>query len=236
MVPGALTVCEVGLACENGRRELAVKLRRFWIVFGGACLLIILLFVAFEQAGMSLSLDDHAVSGTRAVAAAALGVALLVIDVLLPVPSSVVMLAHGALFGVALGALLSIAGATGAALFGCGLGRLGQAAFRRYITPAEHARAAALLDRFGLLAIAITRPVPVLAEAVAIIAGASGYGFVRTAVAAVIGTAPAAFAYAWAGSQRLNAINDALIFALVLLLSAALWLVGRGRQLAPERD
>ncbi|MDP9419663.1 MAG: hypothetical protein M3P53_05890 [Actinomycetota bacterium] len=41
-------------------------------------------------------------------AAAALGVGLLVADIVLPVPSSVVMVAHGALFGLRLGAVLSM--------------------------------------------------------------------------------------------------------------------------------
>ncbi len=41
-------------------------------------------------------------------AADALGVGLLVADIVLPVPSSVVMVAHGALFGLRLGAVLSM--------------------------------------------------------------------------------------------------------------------------------
>lgn len=50
--------------------------------------------------------------------AAAVGVGLLVADVVLPVPSSVVMVAHGALFGVGLGAALSMLGRIGNAVVG----------------------------------------------------------------------------------------------------------------------
>jgi hypothetical protein len=55
-------------------------------------------------------------------AAAAVGVGLLVVDVVLPVPSSAVMVAHGALFGVVLGALLSLLGSVGAAMVGSAWG------------------------------------------------------------------------------------------------------------------
>lgn len=39
---------------------------------------------------------------------------MLIIDVALPVPSSMIMVAHGALFGVAIDTVLSVVGSTGA--------------------------------------------------------------------------------------------------------------------------
>src|SRR5436190_208419 len=55
--------------------------------------------------------------------AAITGVALLIADVFLPIPSSLVMIAHGALFGTAIGALLSPTGSVASALVGFALGR-----------------------------------------------------------------------------------------------------------------
>src|SRR3989304_6313426 len=54
-----------------------------------------------------------------------LGFGLLVADVVLPVPSSLIMTAHGLMFGVVLGTLLSTAGAFTAALVAFGIGRRG---------------------------------------------------------------------------------------------------------------
>src|SRR5215211_6626130 len=50
---------------------------------------------------------------------------LLVVDVVLPVPSNLVMIAHGALFGVAIGTFLSLVGSIGAALVGFAIGQRG---------------------------------------------------------------------------------------------------------------
>ena len=76
-------------------------------------------------------------SGRGGWIAAATGVGLLIADVFLPVPSSLVMVAHGALFGVATGTLLSLIGSVGATLFGFALGRRGGPALERVIGVVE---------------------------------------------------------------------------------------------------
>jgi uncharacterized membrane protein YdjX (TVP38/TMEM64 family) len=61
--------------------------------------------------------------------AAAIGAGLLIADVFLPVPASLVMVAHGALFGIVGGTLVSLIGSMGGAVLGfavdssCGLAR-----------------------------------------------------------------------------------------------------------------
>ena len=88
--------------------------------------------------------------------------------VALPVPFSLVMVAHGALFGVAVGTtLLSVVGSTVAALVGFALGRRGGPLLTRLVPPEERVRADRLLTRWGTLAIIVTRPVPLLAETTA---------------------------------------------------------------------
>ncbi len=117
--------------------------------------------------------------------AAVVGVGLLVGDVVLPVPSSLVMLAHGALFGVGLGTLLSLLGTVGAAVAGVWIGRRSE---RLLGVPAgERRRAQDLVDRWGAVAVVATRPVPVLAEAVVIMAGAAGASALQVAAAAAGG-------------------------------------------------
>jgi uncharacterized membrane protein YdjX (TVP38/TMEM64 family) len=161
-------------------------------------------------------------------AAALIGVALLVVDVFLPVPSTLVMVAHGALFGLAGGALLSMIGSIAAALIGFAVGRAGNGAVRRIVTPNEHARAGELLRRWGVLAIALTRPVPILAETVAILAGSSPLTWRQTALAAAAGSLVPSLAYAWAGAHASDVASQTLIFAGLLAVTTVLWLVGRG--------
>src|ERR1051325_8864098 len=126
----------------------------------------LILFFAVEALGVSLLSDPTPWMKHGGLLAASLGVGLLVADVLLPVPSSLVMVAHGALFGVALGTLLSLLGSIGAALFGFAIGRRGGKLLERAVTSADRARANKMLARWGTLAVIVTRPVPLLAETV----------------------------------------------------------------------
>jgi len=204
-----------------------LPLRRFWITCLGVALLMLLVFAVFEGTGAAawLALPEPGSAGAGVAALA--GFSLLVVDVFLPIPSSVVMVAHGALLGWLFGTLLSTAGATAAALLGWSVGRLARDLSRRLVHPDEHERASAMLRRHGLLAIAITRPIPLLAETVALVAGATGVGAPRILLASALGSLPAAFLYAWAGSRGLDTASDVALFAAVIAVSTLLWWLGK---------
>src|SRR5678815_825922 len=136
-----------------------------------ACFTI--LFVIVEALGVPLLSDPTPWMRHGGVVAACIGVGLLIADVVLPVPSSIVMVAHGALFGVLWGTMLSLVGSVGAAVFGFAIGRRG-----------------------GTLAIIVTRPVPLLAETVAIMAGASSMSWRAIILASIAGSLPPALLYA----------------------------------------
>lgn len=150
--------------------------------------------------------------------AAVLGVALLVADVALPVPSSLVMVAHGALFGAVAGAVLNLVGRTGSALAGVLLGR---GLRRGGGDEKEGGRGARLVERWGLAAVILTRPVPVLAESTVVAAGALGLPVPAVVAAAALGAVPEAVVYALAGAAAVSSTGAAVIFAAVVALSAA---------------
>jgi uncharacterized membrane protein YdjX (TVP38/TMEM64 family) len=171
--------------------------------------------------------DDRPSLGAAGPAAALASVGLLVADVVLPVPSSGVMLANGALFGMVPGALLSLAGSVGAAGFGWWLGRRGERAFGWLADEPGGSRAARMLDRRGTAAIALSRPVPVLAETVAILAGVTGMPLQRLLASALIGSVPPAIGYAVAGAAASGANAAVYVFAAVIALSVILWFADR---------
>jgi uncharacterized membrane protein YdjX (TVP38/TMEM64 family) len=201
--------------------------KRYLIITAAMAGFFLLLFVVVEALGVPLLTDPTPVMNRGGVVAACVGVGLLVADVLLPVPSSLVMVAHGALFGVLKGTLLSLAGSVGAALFGFALGRRGGPLVRRLVTEEERARADDLLRRWGVLAIVVTRPVPLLAETVAIIAGTSTLGWWSTALAALLGSLPPALLYAVSGAAVANLQSTTLVFVLVIIIAGLVWVVGR---------
>src|SRR5918998_226226 len=151
-------------------------MKRYWAVIGAILFFFLVLFLLVEAMDVPLLTDPSPWLGRGGVLAALVGVGLLVADVALPVPSSTLMIAHGALFGVVGGTLLSLGGSMGAALVGFALGRRGGPLLARFVQHQGRARADRMLTRWGALAIVITRPVPLLAETVAIMAGPSPPG------------------------------------------------------------
>ena len=202
-------------------------MRRYWAISGLILLLLLALFLLVEALGVPLLTNPAPWLASGGLAAALVGVGLLVVDVVLPVPSNLVMIAHGALFGVALGTLLSLVGSMGAALVGFAIGRRGGPLLARLMSPAERAYADELLARWGALAIVVTRPVPLVAELVTILAGASPLGWGRAALASLAGSLPAAVLYALAGAWATGFEQGALVFGLVLLIAAIFGLIAR---------
>jgi uncharacterized membrane protein YdjX (TVP38/TMEM64 family) len=202
---------------------------RWWSLAASLALFFLLLFLAVSAGGMGLLEDPTPLFRGARPAAAVIGVGLLIADVVLPVPSSVVMVAHGTLFGVAGGAVLSLLGSVASALVAFALGRAGTPVIRRLVTEREHERAAALLARWGAVAIAVTRPVPILAETVAILAGSSRLRWHEAALAAFAGSLVPALAYAWAGAYARDTASQTIIFVGVLVVTGVLWAVGRRR-------
>ena len=202
-------------------------MKRYFLIVGGLIAVFMILFFIVEALGVAFLTDPTPWMQHGGVLAAALGVGLLIADVFLPVPSSLVMVAHGSLFGVVVGTLLSLIGSVGAALLGFAVGRRGGKFLERVVTPAEQARANNMLERWGVLAIIVTRPIPMLAETVAIMSGASSLGWGTVALASFVGSLPPALIYALTGAAVANFQTTSLMFGVVLLVAGLFWLTGR---------
>jgi uncharacterized membrane protein YdjX (TVP38/TMEM64 family) len=200
--------------------------RRFWLLSAGALGLFLLVFLAAEGAGIPLLQDPLPALRSNPLTSAFLSFGLLAADSVIPVPASLVMTAHGAIFGFLPGALLSLAGSVASALITFGIGRAGREFYARFLGQKQEKRAAAMLRRWGPIAIVVTRPVPLLAETVGVMAGAAGIRPVTMILASVLGNLPPALLYAWVGAAD---SGDAGIwpFLMVLLISGLLFLAGR---------
>jgi uncharacterized membrane protein YdjX (TVP38/TMEM64 family) len=209
-------------------------MRRYWILALGLVLGFLALFVLAEALHIDLLVDPSPQLGHGGVLAAGLSVGLLVADVFLPVPSSLLMAANGALFGVAAGAGLSLVGSVGATFLGFLIGRRSRRLIEKLVSPAEKARADRLIARWGAIAVLLTRPLPLLSETVAILAGASPMGWGRLALASLLGAAPWCVVYAWTGERSRGlqagfaaaAVPSAAVFAFVIMLAGALYWIG----------
>jgi membrane protein DedA with SNARE-associated domain len=145
---------------------------------------------------------------------------LLAADLVLPVPSSVVLAAGGAAAGWKLAALAGTAGMLAGNLAGYWLCRsFGGSALRRFVKPEEAERFGRWLDRWGPAALVISRLVPMMAETLSCLAGLGRMGFGRFLVALVLGTVPVAVFFACWGERGTHVV------AVSLAAPAAGWLV-----------
>lgn len=214
-------------------REKLRAVPRVYAVAGTAAFGVLLAgFVVVTVTQPALLTDPSPWLDRGGVGAAAVGFALLVADVVVPTPSSVVMVAHGALFGVVGGGLLSLAGATGSTLVAFAIGRRSKSAVDRRVRPAERERVTRFIDRYGVLALVVTRPLPLIAETVALLAGTTAMTWRAAVLGGALGNIVPAVAYAFAGAYARSLGQQALVLGLVLMLSASLWVVVRRRSSA----
>lgn len=201
-------------------------MKHYFVVFMGICAGMLVIFGIFQATGLVLLEEPGLLPGPGGAATGLVIVALLVADVVIPVPSSLLMIANGVFYGVSAGTAFSVVGATGAAVLGWALGRRGAHPAGRFIPTTERMRAQALVERWGVLAVIASRPVPIVAEAVAIVAGLAGMPLRELLPAAVLGSLPAALLYAATGAGVARLDNVLLVFGSVLGLAVLTWWIG----------
>lgn len=144
----------------------------------------------------------------------ALVVAALAADVLLPVPASAISTWAGGVLGLWRGTLASTVGMTLGATIGFGLARaFGRGVARRLSGERDLEQTAELADRYGPLAVIVTRPLPILAEACVLLLGTTRLSWPRFLVAAVASNLAVSFVYAACG--RYFRDHDALPAAVI---------------------
>lgn len=198
-------------------------MKHYIIVFLSVAGIILALFIVAELLHIPL-LTDPAFLETKSIIAAFGGVLLLWGDVVLPVPSSIIQIAMGALFGIFTGTLLSITGTVGGAVIGFFIGRRGGPLFNRLVPEKERIRSDSFLKQWGIVAVIITRPVPIIAETMVILAGASAMKWSHLLIGAVAGGLPPALLYAITGATANTLDNSILSFLLIIAVAGIFWL------------
>ncbi len=153
----------------------------------------------------------------------AAGISLLIGDLALPVPGTVVISALGFIYGTLLGGLIASVGLTAAGVLGYGLGRLcGENFARRWLGDLDYEKGKLLFARSGCWVVAMSRALPILPEVISCTAGLVRMPFRRFAVALACGSVPMGFLFAAIGKAGHAAPGWA--FGLSLLVPALLWL------------
>ena len=151
-------------------------------------------------------------------AALGIGFAILALDAVAPVPSSAAMIALGAFAGFWAAAVVSTAGLLAGAVVGYGLGRAGARLSRRDPTVSpDHTRQS---HRRAIVAVIVSRSIPLVAETTAVTAGAVRMRLALFVPAALVGGVVPAAAYAAIGSGLTDVSSTWLIAGSTVVLVA----------------
>jgi uncharacterized membrane protein YdjX (TVP38/TMEM64 family) len=165
----------------------------------------------------------------------AVGIGLIWIDLVLPVPQTAVIAALGITYGTLLGGLLGSFGLITGGLLGYGLMHTSARRWvHRFVGPRSLQRMESLFDEGGAWAIVLTRSLPYsVPEAMVFLAGLAGMPIEKFVAALTLGSVPTAFVFAAIGAGWADRPLLALTVSYVLpigLLPVALHLVRRGRR------
>lgn len=154
---------------------------------------------------------------------ASLSFIILVSDIILPVPSSIIMYSNGAILGMPNGFLLSLISVILSSVIGYFIGRGSSAILKSEVDIS----AKKILEKYGYAAILITRGVPIISESVCIVCGFNRYNFVVYLALNVAGYIPICLIYAYFGSIAANQNLFFISFGSSLLISFLLWAFGK---------
>lgn len=159
---------------------------------------------------------------------AVLEMGVLAADLLLPVPSSMVATLGGAQLGFVVGTACAWAGMTAGAMAGWWLGRTAAARRLAGLDGDEKAALVRRQRRYGPLAVVLTRPVPLVAEATALLAGGTGMPCREFLFAAAGGNLAVAAVWTLAGvlGRQADSLQWVLAASLAVPVAVA-WLATR---------
>jgi uncharacterized membrane protein YdjX (TVP38/TMEM64 family) len=201
---------------------------RRWIIVGLAASAFVLVpFILFGE-----RLDAWAGAALERTAtkwiAFGLVVSLHVLDIVLPIPSSIVSTMSGALLGAAVGTVASWIGMTLGCMLGYVTGSLAGRPIVRRLAGLSLEELERDMGRYGVALVAIGRPVPVLAEATTLVAGATRMDVLRFLAVAALANFGISIVYAVTGAYSLRVGSFLLAMVASMVVPAlALWSANR---------
>lgn len=197
---------------------------RLILWFAGSSLLVLLIWMIWGEnwahwGDVAAASDQLRRYGD---AAGVVGMLLLILDLIFPVPGTVVMSALGYLYGTLAGAGFALVGSTAAGLCGYGIGRLLPERFsRHFLGEKDFVRGRALFANGGGWMVALSRALPILPESLAVTAGLLRMPMRKFFIALLCGNGPMSLVFSWIGATGHD--RPGLTMLLSLLLPAILW-------------
>lgn len=145
-------------------------------------------------------------------------------DILLPVPSSIVMYLNGLIVGPLFGTLLSFSALMVGSVVGYFIGKMSAGIAKKQ----QNEQASLLLEKYGPAILVLTRGIPVISESLCFVCGFNRIHFRRYLLYSAIGYLPVCLVYALFGSMgKSDAVGFLWSFAASFAVSGLVWYFSR---------
>ena len=154
-----------------------------------------------------------------------LGIGLMVADIVLPIPNTAIITVMGQSYGPLLGGVIGIVGSFSAGVIAYGMTRMLGRGFAEWLLGDELVSAERFFNNSGSFAVACSRWLPLLPEAISCMAGLARMPFGTYCIALLCGCVPMSFAYA-----ALAAVSDNEFIPLLISIILPIpiwWIAGR---------
>ena len=145
---------------------------------------------------------------------------LLIADILIPIPTTVVITVMGQMYGPGLGGTIGTLGSFLAGVIAYGLTRMLGRKFGRWLLGDELETAEQFFKHSGAFAVACSRWLPLLPEAISCMAGLARMPFGKYCAALLCGAVPMCFAYA---ALTTISDNDMIPLVISIILPVPIW-------------
>ena len=196
-------------------------------LFVGCGIVVLALFGLAQMLGANLEEYVSHLNDQPDWLIALIGATLLLSDVFLPVPSSVVMLALGAHLGVVWGTIAGSLGGLCATLIAFGIGRINKRRVDRWVGEEETMRSHRMLERWGPVAMILSRPLPILAESTAFVAGTTTMRWGTAVWSTAVAIVPVSLLYSCTGAGIAKLTESTMIMGVTFVAASVSWLVLR---------
>ena len=187
-------------------------------ILGISIFIVLLTFGLAVTLEIPFLIDPQYLIEQRSLWTAAIASGLLALDILLPVPSSIIMISCGHLFGILWGSLITFTGMMTSCLLGYYIGLTSGKLWLKEDSN-SFKQAQRILTKWGEVALILTRPIPVLSESVIILAGVEKMPLGKALMASALGLAPTCIIYSIVGHYATSMAANVWSFVVIVVLA-----------------
>lgn len=185
-----------------------------------------IIFVLFETIGL-VTIDDmiNWIKSSGQMAGLVIFL-LLLIDIIIPVPSSVLIMFAGSIYGIFLGTFIGFTGSLGASFAGFFImRRLRESVGKKLVGIEELGNMNIWFHKWGEIGLVLSRMIPMVTETMSFLAGLSKITWKRFFALTSFGALPMSIYYVYVGSISKSSVEWLTYLIIGFIIPATFWMI-----------